>query len=361
MSTREPELHTDYYDYYDYSGYDIVYLCEKHKPNLFGTIFTPVLYSLAFIVSLVGNALALWVLIRYEKLRSATDIFILNLITSDLLFAFSLPFWAVDHTSGWIFGKATCKVMTAIFFIGYYSGIMLLTSMTVDRYFLVIHPVSAFRTRKISYAVAVSVVIWGISILVTIPEVIFSDVEKYWEESLSCVSNYPTESSHIWQLLGCYQQNFLFFFIPFAVIVFCYCRILSTVIRCKARKKHKTVKVIFCIVVAFFVCWAPYNIVIFLFSLTELQVPAFITCEMENRLLYAFYISRNLAYCHCCLNPFFYVFVGTRFRTHLTHIVREHFPCTGIHKQPKYRHRSYPLSGSNEYSIASSAFSTDYF
>ncbi|GCB80381.1 hypothetical protein scyTo_0016181 [Scyliorhinus torazame] len=133
MSTREPELHTDYYDYYDYSGYDIVYLCEKHKPNLFGTIFTPVLYSLAFIVSLVGNALALWVLIRYEKLRSATDIFILNLITSDLLFAFSLPFWAVDHTSGWIFGKATCKVMTAIFFIGYYSGIMLLTSMTVDR------------------------------------------------------------------------------------------------------------------------------------------------------------------------------------------------------------------------------------
>ncbi|XP_048465077.1 C-C chemokine receptor type 4-like [Rhincodon typus] len=326
MSTAEPKIYTTFDDYYDYNGYFendsiFVYLCENHGPNEFGAILTPVLFSLAFIFSLIGNALVLWVLVRYERLRTVTDIFILNLVTSDVLFAFSLPFWAVDHTNGWIFGKAMCKIMSSIFFIGYYSGIMLLMLMTIDRYFTVVHPVSAVRIRKVSYAVTVSLVVWGISMLVTIPEMIFSDITGNEEERLYCTSNYPPKSTQMWQLLGCYQQN-----IFFVVIVFCYWRILNTVIRCKARKKHKTVKVIFCIVVVFFVCWTPYNVVIFLFSLVELEVPVFKICEIKNRLTYAFYISRDLAYCHCCLNPFFYAFVGTKFRNHLIRLLNKCFP-----------------------------------
>ncbi|XP_059497248.1 C-C chemokine receptor type 4-like [Stegostoma tigrinum] len=359
MSTSEPEIYTAFDDYYDYIGYfdndsTLVYLCENHGPNEFGAVLTPVLFSLAFIFSLIGNALVLWVLVRYERLRTVTDTFILNLVTSDLLFAFSLPFWAVDHTHGWIFGNAMCKIMSSIFFIGYYSGIMLLVLMTIDRYFIVVHPVSAVRIRKVSYAVTASLVIWGISISATIPEMIFSDITGYEEERLYCFSNYPPESTQIWQLLGCYQQNILFFFIPLVVIVFCYWRILNTVIRCKARKKHKTVKVIFCIVVVFFVCWTPYNVVIFLFSLVELEIPGFESCEMKNRLIFVFYISRTLAYCHCCLNPFFYAFVGTRFRNHLTLIIRKHFPQVGIRKQPKPRQRSRYLSSSTEHSNVSS-------
>ncbi|XP_067911102.1 chemokine XC receptor 1-like isoform X2 [Heterodontus francisci] len=357
MSTAEPE---QIYEYYDYNETDdaFVYLCDNHEPTLFGAMLTPVLYSLFFIFSLVGNTLVLWILVRYEKLKSITDIFILNLVTSDLLFALSLPFWAVDHTSGWIFGKAMCKIMSSIFFIGYYSGMLLLTLMTVDRYFIVVHPLYAVRTRKICYAMVASLVIWGISIAATVPEIIFSDIVVSGDQSLTCGSNYPTESAHIWRLLGCYQQNVLFFLIPFGVIVFCYCRILATVIRRKARKKHKTVKIIFCIVVVFFVCWAPYNVVIFLLSLIEFQVPAFLTCEISNHLIYAYFISRNLAYCHCCLNPIFYAFVGTRFRKHLIQMVSKYLPYRD--KQPRYRYRSHQLSSSHDYSNASSALSASY-
>ncbi|XP_072416593.1 C-C chemokine receptor type 3-like [Chiloscyllium punctatum] len=326
---------SNYSDYYDYYYYDesnttadyqqFVHLCENIHINLFGAMFTPVLFSLAFIISLAGNALVLWVLVRYERLRTVTDIFILNLVTSNLLFTFSLPFWAVDHTRGWIFGKAMCKLMISIFFIGYYSGMMLLTLMTIDRYFAVVHSLYAFRVRKVSYAVTASIVVWGISFAATIPEMIYSDIHLRME-GLYCFSIYPPESAQIWELFGCYLQNILFFLIPFIVIVFCYWRILNTVIRCKARKKHKTVKLIFWIVVVFFVCWTPYNVVIFLYSLVTLKVPAFKTCEMNNRLEYALYISRNLAYCHCSLNPFFYAFVGTKFRTHLIRLLSKCFP-----------------------------------
>ncbi|XP_067851822.1 chemokine XC receptor 1-like [Heptranchias perlo] len=356
MSTAAPSWTTDYYDY---NATEFVYLCEDGDANLFGTTFTAVLYSLVFIFSLVGNTLVLWILVSYEKLKSIADIFILNLAISDLLFAFSLPFWAVDHTHGWIFGNAMCKIMSSMFFVGYYSGIMLLTLMTADRYFAVVHALFAVRTRKICYAVAASFVVWGISISATVPELIFSGIIDYGERSISCGSIYPSESGHIWRLLGCYQQNLLFFLIPFAVIVFCYYRILNTVIRCKARRKLKTVKVIFCIVVVFFVCWAPYNVVIFLLSLSELQVPAFSTCEVDKHLLYAFYICRNLAYFHCCLNPFFYAFVGTKFRKHLIQGVSKCLPWMKIRKQQKYRLRSLSRGSSHDKSDASSAFFTN--
>ncbi|XP_043575371.1 C-C chemokine receptor type 3-like [Chiloscyllium plagiosum] len=363
MSTAEPKIHTDFYEYhgyYDDYGNDsaLIYLCENHEPNAFGATLTPVLFSLTFIISLAGNALVLWVLVRYERLKTVTDIFILNLVTSNLLFTFSLPFWAVDHTRGWIFGKVMCKIMSSIFFIGYYSGIMLLTLMTIDRYFIVVHPLPAVRIRKVSYAIAASSVVWGISMAATVPEMIFSDIVGHEENRLYCISDYPPESAQILELLGYYLQNILFFFIPFVVIVFCYWRILNTVIRCKAKKKHKTVKLILWIVVVFFVCWTPYNVVILLFSLVTLKVPAFETCEMNIHLTYMFYISRDLAYCHCCLNPFFYAFVGTKFRNHLTLILRKYFPQMGIHKPPRHRRRSHYLSSSTDYSNASSTFNT---
>ncbi|XP_072880345.1 chemokine XC receptor 1-like [Hemitrygon akajei] len=326
----------DYYDYYndssgDYPGY--VQLCENDYVNSFGSIFTQVWYSLIFIFSLIGNILVLWILMKYEKLRSLTDIFILNLVTSDLLFTCSLPFWAVDHERGWIFGRVMCKIMSAIFFVGYYSGILLLTLMTVDRYFAVVHALPAMRIRGFRYGVVACSVVWCISILAAVPEMIFSEVLVNADQGFLCGSSYPKGSELIWQHFGYYLQNILFFLIPFMVIVLSYYKIFNTVVKCRAKKKQKTVKVIFCIVVVFLLCWAPYNIVIFLYSLHDLQVPSLSTCTAANNLSYAFFVSRNIAYFHCCLNPFFYAFVGTKFRERLNRVASKRFPYLNVCKE----------------------------
>ncbi|XP_051871695.1 chemokine XC receptor 1-like [Pristis pectinata] len=357
MSSTIPYL--DYYSYESYDNYNYTYffsLCENNEAIYFGEIFTQVLYSLIFIFTLIGNILVLWILMRYEKLKTTTDIFILNLITSDLLFACSLPIWAVDHTHGWIFGKAMCKIMSSIFFVSYYSGILLLTLVTVDRYFVVVCPLTAVRTRKLSYGVVACLVVWCISILATVPEMIFSDV-VHWNESFSCESIYPKGNEQIWQLVQCYQQNLLFFLIPFVVIVYCYYRILNTVVKCRARKKFKAVKIIFCIVAVFFVCWAPYNVVIFLLSLYDLNTLTVVSCEFSNHLYFAYYICRDIAYFHCCLNPFFYALVGTKFRKHLKRTISTYLPLKNINKQSKYSLRSRHLSNSHDYSN-SSGFNT---
>ncbi|XP_042202923.1 C-C chemokine receptor type 3-like [Callorhinchus milii] len=355
MTTALPT--EDYYNYdnynynYSYSDEDFVVLCENYDSNMFGATLTVTLYSLIFILSVVGNSLVLWIMLRYEKLKTITDIFIVNLAISDLLFAASLPFWAKDHVSGWVFGNAMCKLLSGVFFVGYYSGIMFLTLMTADRYFAVVHAVYAARSRKTCYAVTASLVVWAISLSASVPEFIYS-TEITWDQTKFCMANYPEDSEHIWLLFGYYQQIILFFLIPLVVIVYCYYKIMNTVLRCKARKKYKAVKVILCIVVIFFLCWAPYNMVIFLVSLKQLNVSPFTTCEMSKHIDYAYFISRNLAYFHCCLNPVFYAFVGTNFRIHLNKLLRNLFPCMRTQNLWIYKVRSLNRSSSHEYSEA---------
>uniref|UniRef100_A0A674K342 G-protein coupled receptors family 1 profile domain-containing protein n=1 Tax=Terrapene triunguis TaxID=2587831 RepID=A0A674K342_9SAUR len=46
------------------------------------------------------------ILIKYKRLRSMTDIYLLNLANSDLLFILSLPFWAYYAACEWDFGNA---------------------------------------------------------------------------------------------------------------------------------------------------------------------------------------------------------------------------------------------------------------
>uniref|UniRef100_A0A4W3J1A8 C-C chemokine receptor type 3-like n=1 Tax=Callorhinchus milii TaxID=7868 RepID=A0A4W3J1A8_CALMI len=294
-------------NYFDYdvntSNSDSYYviLCEDEDLQQFGATFTVVFYVLVFILATIGNILLLWIMLRYEKLKTITDIFIVNLAISDLLFAASLPFWAKDHVSGWVFGNAMCKLLSGVFFVGYYSGIMFLTLMTADRYFAVVHAVYASRSRKTCYAVTASLVVWAISLSASVPEFIYS-TEITWDQTKFCMANYPEDSEHIWLLFGYYQQIILFFLIPLVVIVYCYYKIMNIVLRCKARKKYKAVKVILCIV-------------------------------MSKHIDYAYFISRNLAYFHCCLNPVFYAFVGTKFKMYLVQCLGKLFPCIKVSKQ----------------------------
>ncbi|NAV92164.1 hypothetical protein FGF77_24465, partial [Salmonella sp. gx-f7] len=62
-------------------------------------------FVLIFILSITGNCLLLCVLAMYENLKTVTDLFVLNLACSDLIFTVTLPFWAVHLLHHWVFGE----------------------------------------------------------------------------------------------------------------------------------------------------------------------------------------------------------------------------------------------------------------
>ncbi|XP_056270908.1 chemokine XC receptor 1-like [Pseudoliparis swirei] len=296
---------TDYDQFYDDE------VCEKGEVVKFGSIAIPVFFSVVIALSLTGNLLVLVILALYENLKSLTNIFILNLAISDLVFTTGLPFWAIYHIWGWLFSEALCKVVTFVFFTGFYSSILFLTIMTIYRYLVVVHPLSSLR---LSTGVYVSFLLWIISIGAAIPSLLYSSlvsIPHNGEHSLGCEYKSP-----LWKSIGVFQQN-IFFLVTFAVMTFCHVQLLWKITRTRSHTKNRAVKLVFCIVAVFFLGWVPYNVVIFLRVLADKVVPPFHNCDTSINLDYAFCVCRLIAFSHCCLNPVFYALVGVKFRSHL--------------------------------------------
>uniref|UniRef100_A0A8C9RPZ8 Chemokine (C-C motif) receptor 12b, tandem duplicate 2 n=1 Tax=Scleropages formosus TaxID=113540 RepID=A0A8C9RPZ8_SCLFO len=303
---------------------NFVKLCHKKEVNQFGSQFLPTFYYCMFLFSLLGNVLVLYIMRRYEKLNTVTNTFLLNLVVSDLVFTFSLPFWAAYHSSQWIFGRLLCKLVGGLYFVGFYSSILFLTLMTFDRYLAVVHAVVASRKRKKTYALVSLAVVWCVSILATFKEFLLFDVRNSANYGTLCEESHTSnELLAKWQVAGDYQQFFLFFLFPLTVVLYCYIRIAVRILSLRMTKKFRVVKIIFVIVATFFICWSPYNVVIILKALktgTNSDL-------CEDSLDYALYITRNLSYLYFCINPIFYTFVGKKFRNHFQKILAENILC----------------------------------
>ncbi|NXP55272.1 XCR1 protein, partial [Heliornis fulica] len=305
---------SDYNYSYAYSSNESN-VCEMGGYFVFYTHLTTILYTLTFLLSLLGNTLVLWILFKYENLTSLTNTSIMNLCISDLVFSCMLPFWAVDQSFGWIFGEFLCKAVNGVFSVGYYSGVFFLTIMTILRYLSVVNPLSTLRSQTECFGFLVSLAVWTGSILIVIPEMIHTSVQEDVEGNKNC--DYDDWE---WKKIDIYQRNVLFL-ISFGVIGFCYTKILMILLRARSRRKHRTVKLILIIVVAFFLSWAPYNILSFLLTFPS---P---TCQYQKDSNLAFHISRKIAFFHCCLNPVLYVFVGVKFKRHLLRLCNHYLPC----------------------------------
>lgn len=120
-SDEEPWWH-DYMDVlnnFNYS-YDQDYeddICDMTEYLNFVNVLIPVVYSVVFVVGILGNGLLLAVLMKSRKVWSTTDILILHRAVADILLLVTLPFWAVASASdaGWVFGTFFCKVTGSVF------------------------------------------------------------------------------------------------------------------------------------------------------------------------------------------------------------------------------------------------------
>lgn len=324
--------------------------CNKTEVVQFGTMVSAVFFTGVIVFSCVGNALVLWVLLKYENMSSLTNVFLLNLAVSDLVFTIGLPFWANFHVSGgWTLGDPACKAVSFIFFVGFYSSTIFLTVMTVHRYMAVVYPLTVALNRKPYHCVVASVVIWLLSFCAATPHVIFNKVvfhENVFAENPQD-QLYCDYDDINWKLVGTYQQN-IFFIISFFTITFCYIQILLRLLRPTSHTRRKTIRLIFCIVVVFFLGWAPYNVAIFFNSLISWGVAPFNECNVHTTVDYVYYISRLVAFSHCCLNPIFYVFMGIKFRNHLKKMLWS--VCRRVNP-PQNRHSHLIYSNGEEVSM----------
>ncbi len=120
-------------------------------------------YFVVCAVGLCGNALVIYVILRYAKMKTVTNIYILNLAVADVLCMLSLPFIAIQLLLlHWPFGSAICRVVLTVDSMNQFTSIFFLTVMSFDRYLAVVHPIKSTKWRKPRMAKTISLAMWGI-------------------------------------------------------------------------------------------------------------------------------------------------------------------------------------------------------
>ncbi|KAK2855465.1 hypothetical protein Q7C36_007334 [Tachysurus vachellii] len=334
MGTIYPNTTTENYNH----SYDDYYLdpfelipCDNINIKAFSRVFLPTLYSIVFIVGFIGNGLVLCVLVKFSKRSNISDVCLFNLALSDLLFLLSLPFWAhYALTSQWTFGSFMCRTVAAFYTLGFYGSIFIMILMNVDRYAVIVHAQTSLLGASL-------------------PTVIWAQVNNK-SEVWTCSVEYPEGTE--WRCFSYIELNVLSLIIPLSVMLFCYSRIIPILMTMKSQKKHRAVRLMLVLVSVFFLFWTPYNIVIFLKFLHHLGYMS--TCKWYQDLNMAMQWVETIAFCHCCINPIIYAFVGQRFRNLFLRILKEWFPlCFGRFRTTESEFSMRTNNTSSRYSVTS--------
>ncbi|XP_054869479.1 chemerin-like receptor 1 [Amphiprion ocellaris] len=289
-------------------------------------IMSMIVYSLAFVLGVIGNGVVIWVT-GFKMKKTVNTVWILNLAVTDFLFTACLPLsvtsLALDFH--WPFGNFMCKLNTAVTFLNLYTSVYLLMVISMDRCVSVVWPVWAQNHRNVRKASWVSLGVWVGALILSIPYFVFRDTEVSPKENVTlCFNNFALsddyETPSVLQLRQFRHKVlvvirfFLKFVIPFTVIVSCYAIIIHRLRRNRtlASQTSRPFKIIAAIIITFFVCWAPLHIM----GLVELAgVPTDQPSDtLELVISVGLPIATSLAFLNSCLNPLLYVFMGQDFK-----------------------------------------------
>ncbi|XP_065272108.1 somatostatin receptor type 2 [Emys orbicularis] len=265
------------------------------------------------IIGLCGNTLVIYVILRYAKMKTITNIYILNLAIADELFMLGLPFLAMQVALvHWPFGRAICRIVMTVDGINQFTSIFCLTVMSIDRYLAVVHPIKSAKWRRPRTAKMINVAVWGVSLLVIMPIMIYAGIQNTHGRS-SCTIIWPGKSSAWYTGFIIYTFS-LGFLVPLTIICLCYLFIIikvkSSGIRVgssKRKKSEKKVTRMVSIVVAVFIfCWLPF----YLFNVSSVSV--FINPTPFLKGMFDFVVV--LTYANSCANPILYAFLSDNFK-----------------------------------------------
>lgn len=299
-------------------------MCDRTWVREFRGQYEPPLFWIIFILGAVGNLLVVWIYTTVRnRLKTMTDVYLLNLAVADLLFLCMLPFWAVDAIKGWDFGITLCKIVSAVYKINFFSSMFLLTCISVDRYIAIVQVIKAqnLKKKRLFYSKLACLGVWFVSALLTLPEFIFAEVKTSPEMPSSCTLVYWDNANNHTKILVLSLQICMGFCIPLLVMFFCYSVIIRTLMQAKSFEKHKALRVILAVVFVFVLSQLPYNSLLIVEARQATNM-TYTDCSTVINFDIAGQVAKSLAYTHACLNPFLYVFIGVRFRQDLQRMVR---------------------------------------
>ncbi|XP_078282585.1 atypical chemokine receptor 4-like [Rhinoraja longicauda] len=325
----DEEAYEDFQNYYDNGSYqhetnstidyyEFNHLCEKDDVRRFAKYFLPLFYGVTLIAGVAGNVVVVAIYANYKRIKTKTDLYIMNVAIADLLLLVTLPFWMANAIHGWIFGEAMCKVCSALFEMNFCAGMLFLACVSVDRYLAVY---KAARPATVgSRASLICLCVWLVALVLSMPDMVFSSVMEF-NGRQQCGLLFPPQVAKTAKATVQVFDILLAFAVPSLVMLCCYSAVAKVVYQGRDRRKHRALRVLLAVVAVFFLTQLPYNVVKFCRLLDLIHV-LIRDCEVSKRVDVATQVTESIAIFHSCLNPILYAFMGASFKGHVLKAVK---------------------------------------
>ncbi|XP_028993035.1 probable G-protein coupled receptor 34b [Betta splendens] len=282
-----------------------------------------VLYSIIFILGLVGNLVALWVFLCVHSKKNSVRVFLINAALADLLLVVCLPFRILYHSQGnsWSLGPTVCKVVGNLFYMNMYISVVLLGLISVDRY-LKIDRSSAMQHKLFStkWSSVICAVLWVLSFFLILSLL----VAKNPPDSNRCFQ-YKQLQDNKWKA---YINIFVVvvFWLVFVALVVSYGKIALKLLRTSQEKPDlpnaahytRTAKKSFFILFVFTVSFVPYHMVRVFYIKTQItEAP----CSWQKVADVANEVALVFSAFNSCLDPVMYFLLSSSLRKEVLRLV----------------------------------------
>lgn len=298
---------------YDYSSVDfskpVDYSTNSSKLSI-PDVIALVIFGVVFLVGVPGNALVVWVT-GFEARRTINAIWFLNLAVADLLSCLALPimFVTIVQHNQWALGEAACRVLPSLILLNMYASILLLTTISADRFLLVFNPIWCQNYRQAHLAWLACGVAWGLALLLTLPSFLFRKLhQEVHPQEATCSIDYNTGGFHKERAVASVRLV-MGFLGPLVTLAICYTFLLIRAWSRSATRSTKTLKVVVAVVISFFVFWLPYQVTGVIMAFFPRNNATYrVVSSLDS-------LCVSLAYINCCINPIIYVVAAQGFHS----------------------------------------------
>ncbi|ALC41060.1 CCHa2r, partial [Drosophila busckii] len=313
------------------------------------TWIVAVLFTLIFIVGVLGNGTLVIIFFRHRSMRNIPNTYILSLALADLLVILvCVPVAIIVYTQeSWPFERNMCRITEFFKDISIGVSVFTLTALSGERYCAIVNPLRKLQTKPLTVFTAVS--IWILAILLGMPSFLVSYLHTY---------NLPTPEGNmtIYVCTPYYSMDYakymvvakasIYYLLPLSIIGALYILMaqrlhisardmpgeqLSMQSRSQARARRHVARMVVAFVVVFFICFFPYHVF-------ELWYHFYPTAEEDFDDFW--HVLRIVGFCtsflNSCVNPVALYCVSGVFRQHFN----RYLCCICVKRQPHLRQHS---------------------
>ncbi|XP_059201652.1 cysteinyl leukotriene receptor 1 [Centropristis striata] len=284
-------------------------------------------YSLIIVFGLVGNGLALVVLIRTRRQSSPFHVYMMNLAVSDLLCVMTLPLRVLYYVNKgqWNQGDFLCRISSYALYVNLYCSIYFMAAMSFTRFLAIVFPVQNLRLVTEHRARLVCFGVWVFICLSSSPFLMGGQTVDPKTNKTKCFE--PPGGGALKKLFVLnYISLVIGFVLPFLVILICYAGIVRTLMsrNPSAQRQRDTgtrvIRMIVIVLLTFLISFMPYHVqrTIHLHFLSREDS----TCSEKFAMQKYVVVTLSLAAANSCFDPLLYFFSGEGFRSRLSSMRR---------------------------------------